>query len=264
MSQKFLSNCKVCLSCLGARRKTKAGSVQRSRDRLQRSSRRSMASQPRWLTPVKCLVLCISANLYDLWKQTFFFHSSKGWVKPLDKKLVGWLAADHRAVITVEVHHPTRQCIFLRVSMVSRGKCYWRLRSPSAAGTVGGIGWSRSFLKANMNPWKLEDFSGPWSSSVSFFVVRVWETRPMYAAVAHSTETDGPQVLLDGGYLDGLGKTPVALRSMVLPVGHLGEVTVYIPLVIPQSTHQCGCCRTDGLTTTLLSFSTPVPQLVGT
>ena len=25
------------------------------------------------------------------------------------------------------------------------------------------------------------------------------------------------QVLLDGGYLDGMGKTPVALRSMVLP-----------------------------------------------
>ena len=29
--------------------------------------------------------------------------------------------------------------------------------------------------------------------------------------------SDSFQVLLDGGYLDGMGKTPVALRSMVLP-----------------------------------------------
>ncbi|CAK9074034.1 unnamed protein product [Durusdinium trenchii] len=61
------------------------------------------------------------------------------WVKPLDKKLVGWLAADHRAVITIEEN------------------------------AIGG------------------------------FAAQV------------------QQVLLDEGYLDGLGKTPIALRSMVLP-----------------------------------------------
>jgi len=61
------------------------------------------------------------------------------WVKPLDKKLVGWLASDHRAVITIE-----------------------------------------------------ENAIGGFASQVQ-------------------------QLLLDGGYLDGMGKTPVALRSMVLP-----------------------------------------------
>jgi len=61
------------------------------------------------------------------------------WVKPIDKKLVGWLAEEHRVVITIEEN------------------------------SVGGF-----------------------SAQVQ-------------------------QVLLDGGYLDGLGKTPVALRSMVLP-----------------------------------------------
>jgi len=61
------------------------------------------------------------------------------WVKPLDTKLVGWLASDHRAVITVEEN------------------------------SIGGF-----------------------SAQVQ-------------------------QALLEGGYLDGVGKTPVALRSMVLP-----------------------------------------------
>eukprot|EP00933_Yihiella_yeosuensis_P052959 TRINITY_DN51118_c0_g1_i1.p1 TRINITY_DN51118_c0_g1~~TRINITY_DN51118_c0_g1_i1.p1 ORF type:complete len:861 (+),score=206.74 TRINITY_DN51118_c0_g1_i1:103-2685(+) len=61
------------------------------------------------------------------------------WVKPLDKKLVSWLATDHRAVITIE-----------------------------------------------------ENAIGGFSAQVQ-------------------------QVLLDGGYLDGVGKTPTALRSMVLP-----------------------------------------------
>lgn len=61
------------------------------------------------------------------------------WVKPLDTKLVGWLASDHRAVITVEEN------------------------------SIGGF-----------------------SAQVQ-------------------------QALLEGGFLDGVGKTPVALRSMVLP-----------------------------------------------
>jgi len=61
------------------------------------------------------------------------------WVKPVDAKLIGWLASDHRAVITVEEN------------------------------SIGG-----------------------------------------FSAMVQ-------QVLLDGGYLDGLGKTPVAFRSMTLP-----------------------------------------------
>lgn len=61
------------------------------------------------------------------------------WVKPLDTKLISWLASDHRAVITVEEN------------------------------SIGGF-----------------------SAQVQ-------------------------QALLEGGFLDGLGKTPVALRSMVLP-----------------------------------------------
>jgi len=61
------------------------------------------------------------------------------WMKPLDKNLLGQLAEDNRALITIE-----------------------------------------------------ENAIGGFSAQVQ-------------------------QVLLEGGYLDGLGKTPVALRSMVLP-----------------------------------------------
>lgn len=61
------------------------------------------------------------------------------WVKPIDAKLVSWLATDHRSIITVEEN------------------------------AIGG------------------------------FAAQV------------------QQVLLDGGFLDGVGKPPVALRSMVLP-----------------------------------------------
>uniref|UniRef100_A0A7S3SZ65 Transketolase C-terminal domain-containing protein n=1 Tax=Strombidinopsis acuminata TaxID=141414 RepID=A0A7S3SZ65_9SPIT len=61
------------------------------------------------------------------------------WVKPLDTKLVGWLASDHKAVVTIEEN------------------------------SIGG-----------------------------------------FAAQVH-------QELLESGALDGLGKTPTVLRSMMLP-----------------------------------------------
>ena len=59
------------------------------------------------------------------------------------------------------------------------------------------------------------------------------------------------QVLLDGGYLDGLG-TPVALRSMVLPVLASAK-RCKLNGVLKLSV------RTGGSITTPLSFSMPLP-----
>eukprot|EP00437_Effrenium_voratum_P001462 CAMPEP_0181430254 /NCGR_PEP_ID=MMETSP1110-20121109/17625_1 /TAXON_ID=174948 /ORGANISM="Symbiodinium sp., Strain CCMP421" /LENGTH=792 /DNA_ID=CAMNT_0023553557 /DNA_START=155 /DNA_END=2533 /DNA_ORIENTATION=+ len=117
-----------------------------------------MPSEPRFLEPGKgriaregrdgtLAILSVGGRLREALKAAEELEEKHGisatvadarWVKPLDKKLVGWLAADHKAVITIE-----------------------------------------------------ENAIGGFSAQVQ-------------------------QVLLDGGYLDGLG-TPVALRSMVLP-----------------------------------------------
>lgn len=69
-----------------------------------------------------------------------------GWVKPLDKKLVGWLASDHRAVITIEEQAKFQMdcsgrsgLSFVNVSsvyplLVAQGERYWRFCIASAAG----------------------------------------------------------------------------------------------------------------------------------
>jgi len=117
-----------------------------------------MPSEPRFLEPGKgrvvregrdgsLAILSIGSRLREALKAADELEklgisatvADARWVKPLDKKLVTFLATEHRALITIEEN------------------------------SVGG-----------------------------------------FSALVQ-------QVLIDGGYLDGLGKTPVVLRSMVLP-----------------------------------------------
>ena len=66
-----------------------------------------MAFPQLWQMPVKSLREPDLMHLMLHFSTEMVSHHL-GWVKPLDKKLVGWLASDHRAVITIEEQRSSR------------------------------------------------------------------------------------------------------------------------------------------------------------